>query len=52
MIQDKKGSENIVVDHLSRLKEEPSKEHDGMSLNESFTFIVICYVLIMSLCNS
>ncbi|XP_070043302.1 uncharacterized protein [Nicotiana tomentosiformis] len=34
-IQDHKGSENQVTDHLSRLEEEGSP-HDGLEINESF----------------
>ncbi|XP_070050139.1 uncharacterized protein [Nicotiana tomentosiformis] len=34
-IQDRKGSENQVVDHLSRLEEE-GRLHDGLEINDSF----------------
>ncbi|XP_070029591.1 uncharacterized protein [Nicotiana sylvestris] len=34
-IQDRKGSENQVADHLSRLEEE-GKPHDGLEINDSF----------------
>ncbi|XP_070020615.1 uncharacterized protein [Nicotiana sylvestris] len=34
-IQDRKGSENQVADHLSRLKEE-GRPHDGLEINDSF----------------
>jgi hypothetical protein len=34
-IRDKKGSENVVVDHLSRLLHE-EEEEDEMPLNENF----------------
>jgi hypothetical protein len=35
-IRDKKGSENVVVDHLSRLLHEEEEEEDEMPLNENF----------------
>ena len=36
-MRDKKGSENLVVDHLSRLdQEELNKNDDGVPINESF----------------
>lgn len=35
-IKDKKGSENTVADHLSRLEEESLREHHNLPLNESF----------------
>ena len=35
-IRDKKGSENLVADHLSRLESEPPREQDDLPLNESF----------------
>jgi hypothetical protein len=34
-IRDKKGSENVVADHLSRLLHEEEKE-DELPLNENF----------------
>ncbi|XP_070047475.1 uncharacterized protein [Nicotiana tomentosiformis] len=34
-IQDRKGSENQVADHLSRLEEE-GRPHDGLEINDSF----------------
>ncbi|XP_070046171.1 uncharacterized protein [Nicotiana tomentosiformis] len=34
-IQDRKGSENQVVDHLSRLEEE-GRLHNGLEINDSF----------------
>ncbi|XP_070040800.1 uncharacterized protein [Nicotiana tomentosiformis] len=34
-IQDRKGSKNQVVDHLSRLEEE-GRPHDGLEINDSF----------------
>ncbi|XP_070023305.1 uncharacterized protein [Nicotiana sylvestris] len=34
-IQDRKGSENQVADHLSRLEEE-GRPHDGLDINDSF----------------
>ncbi|XP_070004307.1 uncharacterized protein [Nicotiana sylvestris] len=34
-IQDRKGSENQVADHLSRLEEE-GRLHDGLEINDSF----------------
>ena len=36
-MRNKKGSENLVVDHLSRLdQEELNKNDDGMPINELF----------------
>ncbi|KAJ9536445.1 hypothetical protein OSB04_un000380 [Centaurea solstitialis] len=35
-IKDKKGSENTVADHLSRIEEGPSRGIDDLPLNESF----------------
>ena len=36
-VRDKKGSENLVVDHLSRLNQEGLKKHDdGVPINETF----------------
>jgi len=34
-IQDIKGSENQVADHLSHLEEE-GRQHDGLEINDSF----------------
>ncbi|XP_070046457.1 uncharacterized protein [Nicotiana tomentosiformis] len=34
-IQDMKGSENQVADHLSRLEKE-GRSHDGLEINDSF----------------
>ena len=36
-VRDKKGSENLVADHLSRLNQEGLKKHDdGVPINETF----------------
>ena len=36
-VRDKKGSENLIMDHLSRLdQEELNKSDDGVPINESF----------------
>jgi hypothetical protein len=35
-IRDKKGSENVVADHLSRLFHEEEEEDDELRLNENF----------------
>ena len=36
-VRDKKGSENLVANHLSRLNQEGLKKHeDGVSINEIF----------------
>ena len=36
-VRDKKGSENLIADHLSRLdQEELSKSDNGVPINESF----------------
>ena len=36
-MRDRKGSENLVADHLSRLNQEGLKKHDdGVPINETF----------------
>ena len=36
-VRDKKGSENLVADHLSRLDQDGlKKNYDGMPINETF----------------
>ena len=36
-IRDKKGSENLIADHLSRLDQDGLKKHDdGVPINETF----------------
>ena len=36
-IKDKKGSDNVIVDHLSRLKN-PTKEERGTEIEENFPY--------------
>ena len=36
-VRDKKGSENLIADHLSRLDQDGLKKHnDGVPINETF----------------
>ena len=36
-VRDKKGSENLIADHLSRIDQDGLKRNDdGMSINETF----------------
>ncbi|XP_076927296.1 uncharacterized protein LOC143590815 [Bidens hawaiensis] len=39
-IREKKGSENVVADHLSRLVGQEEEEKDERAINESFCFII------------
>ena len=48
-IEDKKGSENVAADHLSRLMEEEVRKPDGLSIQECFPderlFMVVAQVV-------
>ena len=44
-IRDKKGSENLVADHLSRVQHEVLQEiEDGVSISDEFAFEQLLYV--------
>ena len=36
MINDKKGTKNIVVDHLSKLESHPQNDQDKKEINDNF----------------
>ena len=44
-IKDKKGSDNVMVDHLSRL-EKPTKEERGAEIEENFPYEQLFHVSI------